>query len=860
MNVWKAVGERVRAGDVDGTLALVTALDADDRKALAAELPRYVAERSRRTNSWEWSNELSPLLMAGAACLSGSAAVTSWLFRREFRWRRVDRRETELLLRILRTRPETWQAETARRMAGRLRPSDLRHWPIVATLVRELGVEPPDGDAFMVGWLRTVQEHAVDRVADDPLLPRLAPRIFQTDSLGEVLLSSQIEAIACLVDRGALDRAAVVDGVVGRLLGDGPSALPALAWLHDRLRLDLDESAERAKDYVRLLPVAPLPVAEMALTQLREVEAAGRLEGDLFEEAAEALAFRPEKKLLRAAVAWIGDVVRRTPGHTDTGLRALSVVFGQETLAAQERAVRLAVKLAGQAGESGRAAIRDAAAGLPVELREQVSTAYGEVVAVSPPAPPVLVVGVAPAAPPPVASPGELAHELVAVDWRVRPEQFERILAGLVEWAHREPDALRAELRPWWHPFSPGSFGYHDYVSDERMDDLLRRAALAFASPEDSRALSELFASARRRNRHGEQAPFDRVVQRRAHEVIERLEAGDVLPVLLATPTSGTGHLDPEVLLERLQQVEAAGARVPPADFQQALLRLPRSVDPAAAARAASLTSDAGRTLAAWLNGGGLPDPVVTCGIERQRSRWYGAWARGPRATVRPATPDLPELVRELCAQDLERDSGLSFQLDWWPLVMPSHRDVVAAHLLETLPVLIEDSDGQVAALARLAQGDGPVGAATAYALACGMGHRDPAERASATEALLTLAARGQVPAADLGRAVTELVREDIVKLNRVTAVLDDAARAGAHAAVWAVIAGTLPGLLPAQGDRPRAGLADLLAAGARAAELAGARADIPELAAVAARGGSSRVVQEARRLRRLVASAEAAT
>ncbi|MGP4105166.1 hypothetical protein [Nonomuraea sp. KM90] len=107
---------------------------------------------------------------------------------------------------------------------------------------------------------------------------------------------------------------------------------------------------------------------------------------------------------------------------------------------------------------------------------------------------------------------------------------------------------------------------------------------------------------------------------------------------------------------------------------------------------------------------------------------------------------------------------------------------------------------------------------------------------------------------AELGEAVTALVTGDFVKLNRVVAAPDAATQAGAHEVTWAVIVRLLPGLLPKTGERPRAGLADLLAAGASAAKIAGVRADLPEVAAIAAQKGSSRLVQEARRLHQQMA------
>ncbi|GAA2888184.1 hypothetical protein GCM10010517_52120 [Streptosporangium fragile] len=79
---------------------------------------------------------------------------------------------------------------------------------------------------------------------------------------------------------------------------------------------------------------------------------------------------------------------------------------------------------------------------------------------------------------------------------------------------------------------------------------------------------------------------------------------------------------------------------------------------------------------------------------------------------------------------------------------------------------------------------------------------------------------------------------------------------AGAHAEVWPVLAEALPPLLPGTGEKPGAGLGDLLAVAVKAATLTGARADIPALAAVAGRGGAGRPVREARRLQAVISAA----
>ncbi|NRQ35531.1 hypothetical protein HII36_27410, partial [Nonomuraea sp. NN258] len=452
-----------------------------------------------------------------------------------------------------------------------------------------------------------------------------------------------------------------------------------------------------------------------------------------------------------------------------------------------------------------------------------------------------------PALAPPIASVAELAAELEKPLWPEDPARIERTLAGLVELTHANRDAVVSGLQPWWRanwrqPFDARTYAHGMSGGDEHIGFLLSRCALAVVSPADSRELTALLNDGNRAWPSSEPAP-QRFVQRRFREVMALFERDETVPVLLATPTAPTGHVDAATLVARMERL--GDAEPLEHDFLQALLRLPRGIGPEPIARAARLPSVAGRRLAACLRDGGLPDPVVSWGLEAfDRPEYYHQSSREAHARLAP-----PERVNGPLAElwTLEPKSpypAFSRNMEWWPSIMPSHREAMAAHLLECLPW-----HSQVEAVAALAHNDGPVGIATASAIVVGMGHQPPDQRALAGEAVLTLAARGELPAADLGRAIGHLVRSEQVKLNRITGVLDDVTSAGAHAGVWAALAQAVPLLLPAPGEKARAGLGDLLKVAVRAAVLAGAREELPGLAELAARKGSSSMSYEARRL-----------
>jgi hypothetical protein len=210
----------------------------------------------------------------------------------------------------------------------------------------------------------------------------------------------------------------------------------------------------------------------------------------------------------------------------------------------------------------------------------------------------------------------------------------------------------------------------------------------------------------------------------------------------------------------------------------------------------------------------------------------------------------LPDWLKELWVLDSPY-VYLSYPHDvlWWPVMMPSYREIVAAWLVRCGPGLSSSNDPRMETLAALVHSDGPVGAATSVVLASGLGHRRDEQRAAAADAALTLAARGHFPAAAFGEAVVELIRLEFVVLRRIAAALGDLTDAGAHTEVWRTLTVALPHLMPANGERPRAGFGELLGVAARAATLTGARGEIGGLAEMAARKGSSLVLHEARRL-----------
>lgn len=883
MSAWDDIQKAIDAGDAARTAHLVAALDEPARRAVAKELPgRLKAIRTASEFGFLGQQTPEPLLVAGAGTISGPAAAAAWMGRRDLRLWWSDDRYAGLcaaLCAVTAVRPDEWRAEVAHRVAARLRVSEppWALWHIAAALIKSAGAAPPASDGFVVGWVLD-GTRPMD-LADDPFLDVLFPRLFEADGVGAALAEDEVRMqwdpsrkgtwarkLAELAGVGRLERTALLDGCVSRFLRGGTAH--NLRWfvrLHDALEPTADEAAARVRDYVRLLPAAPSTVADLALRHVRRTDDLGRLDETLFEEAAGAVLFREEKKLVRAALTWL-DRTARKRGRVDATLRAVAAVFPSDALDLRERAVKIAVKHASQAGDAVQQEIRDAAASLPAALRGMIAEAFGKVEAADATPPPMGPPPFVPRKPPaPIGSLSELAEEFGTL---VRSQEqwaaTERFLAALVEFAHHDAEATRKAL---WGPVSAHAPWLLDTEHASYMRSHIRGRWVLFPVqslllPRTPRGLVEVLASfVKGRSRSSAttfQPQLERFLTWRRYELAS---AVGTAPLLLATPTEGSGHIDPGVLVERMERLEDAGFQPGRADLMQAMLRVPREIDPDAVARAKGLTSEAGRAVASWLAGGGLADPDVECTVlDRPIATVDARRLRLPARVLSTVHVPGDSGIARLCTfpEDGRTDFGTARynqSATFWPSVLPSHREIAAAHLVAYSAGTEDTRWDQGAILLDLAEADGPTGAATGTLLASALANRHEHERANAAEALLVLSARGDVPATETGASLGRLAGLGLITLPRAVKALTAAADAGAHTDVWTTLAAALPHALPAAGERAPAGVPDLLALATRLAESTGARGAIPAVADVAARGGSSRLVKESARLHRTLAT-----
>jgi len=353
----------------------------------------------------------------------------------------------------------------------------------------------------------------------------------------------------------------------------------------------------------------------------------------------------------------------------------------------------------------------------------------------------------------------------------------------------------------------------------------------------------------------------------RLSEIYRALREGTLPPVLLATPTVTTGHLDPGVLVDRLELCAAAGAEPLPADLQQALLRLPRGAHPVAAERAARVGSQAASAVATWLARGGPPDPEA--GLKwgyvegahehlfEERDPVHVGQGHVEQVRLVPvlrAEPARHPLIDELLREPSKwRWDDHGNVMGWWPSILPSHREVVSVNYLPHLLYQWNQPGVYPPYLEAVADADGPLGDATALILAYFLATGYP----GSVPLLLRMTSRGALDAEAIGRQLALLIRRTWFEPRPVLASLREAAHQGAHEQVWEIVRTLLPGLLPSAGERPTVAHTEAVTFAADVAVWVGARGEIPAVSAHAATGRASRgsrFARECARLRDLLA------
>ncbi|MGW0711136.1 DUF6493 family protein [Streptomyces sp. NPDC002643] len=869
----------VRAGNVSDVVALVDGMTDAERRAC---MPGLKDLRKRlRADFWgpDAQQAYPALHAAGAACQTGAAAVAAWLTGSDMRWWQAP---APLLIDMLGDRAPDWLSDLVHRLAEHPVGSEVSY-PLMAGLVRLAGCPVPTSEAYVRGWMEHIDRArwkpgtVIANLREDPHLGELVAALFETEEIGARSAwrygegeNNWTYALARLTQEGILDRKVMIEACVARLLRGGSTAdNKVFLGLLAALDPTPDERRERIADWTALCSDASSTVAAHAQSVLAEFALDGELGTRRLVEWSEAVLFRTERKLVRSQLILLGKVLKRDPSGATELLPVVARAFGHEDTDAQERALKLVERHIGEVPDESpvRHELTDAAAGLSPALRaraedllgtpvlEETPEAYEELL---PPVPPPTRLAPVPAT---VAELVEEVGAVLAADNEVGV--FERVLDGLVRYAHRDRGALAEALGPvvarcWWAEMDAGSLDRYFRKSPHGLDVVLAvvlgRVSTSSLYPGRSGAAESAGCV-----HSGPEWAFDA----RLWEIAYRIGT-EPLPFLLATPTWSTGSLEAAELIARLDAYRRLGVRAGEADFAQALLRIRRDDGDAlsaAAVAARELSTAEGDWLAEWLEAD-VPS------VPRQ-------WSRTDEPRMLVEFGELPEMRSECFPPEFRRLGRplTPYESHWycphwdgsawphWLAVTPGRPELMAGRILRDLSqAVIEDTRAAFSFLPTLAEAEGTAGEAVRLCVAYGLGARRPEDRLAAVDALLVLAARGQLDAEALGHDLGLLADFGSVKPLRVAEAIRTAAATGAYGTAWSVLRPMLPRLLAELGGEggartPMRGLGELLAVAAECVERCGAHGDVPHLDLAADRRGSSRVVTGARRLRSALAA-----
>ncbi|MEV0808286.1 DUF6493 family protein [Micromonospora sp. NPDC050200] len=804
-----------------------------DLEGIRAHLGRQrLRERERRWSRDKWHlereaahaarslNELrqAALAMAVVACSPTTADVVKRLHRP---WSAGPslRVTPEVVPGLLRVRGVEWGAALARGMARRAGSrSRTTPWQFTEALMRAVGAGPPEAPGAVARYVATGRGHSLASfLAADPWFDHVLPYLFDDDRVAAASVTGVAgrvwpPALIELTTSGRVDREVVIAGCLRRLRIGGRKGLlqPYLGMLK-QLAPGTDELTGHRQELAGLLTAPMSTVADFAYTSLRALHRASALDPATLVEITQNMLSRQEKKLVRAHLAWLGAL------PLEHVLDGLVVGLHHPVPELAERTADLVEARLPTLSEASRERLRAAVPSLDGAIAQRLAPLLG---AVAPaPAPIRPLVAEPPAEMPPPLDLGALAGELSILLRKGNddPIRHELVLDGLLRATRSDRSAAAQVLEPLI-PQWPGLW------------PTVVAAAIGRHQPYQ--------APHRRPERH----PMTLFVEGRVAELAARL-VSDPPVALLATPATVTGHVDPARVLGLLQEAERDGWQPGRADLTQAILRLPREVDAAVRTAATHLASPAGRRFAGWLAAGAEPRTWV------EEVAYQPHFSSRRIAMLDPA--GLPaELADPRSAPDRARPTWQVPALALWPTIAPSHREAIAAHIQPFLVSTVDRGNPGSSFLTGLAAADGPTGPAMsltiAYALA---NHRQPV-RLAAGDALIALAARPDWDSTGVGAEVGGLAARDRIVLQRTVQPLAEALKAGARHAVWQVASAALRVLLPAG---PHPGLADLVDLAAGAAPGGARSADLPGLAALAAKPGRGRLTEAARRLARAV-------
>lgn len=802
-------------------------LDDKQRKALSGPVQKH-AEATWLNRDGQGASAIAVL-----GCVTGVRQAAARL-----EWLSIEGDAEAAAVDVLAARQPHWlPALPEALLVGRERPP--HSFRLVRALVRAGGIDPPDFPEYVLAMVRGLTDRhswldgptVLDCLRQDPgLLDTELWNLFTTEGAGKLLTSHDgwllkpyqqpgdgptiparpkrtwHHAILSLAAEGAIDRARLLDATLAAFFRDWTAG--DIGWfvkLHDGIEPTIDEMANRQTTYGRLLSLDPGPPVNLGLRTINTLLAGGRLNLDVLFANLAAVLTRRDKGPAMDGLKLVAEAAKVEPKAIDRAVEAASSALNHERVEVQERALALITKLVPDS-EQRNALVSAYSDALAPSLRPQSVAATPD-----------------PAEPRPrIAEPlepvrdadelGELLARLV--EEADDPAEVERLLEGTARLARQLPnrgvDALIKRLDHLAGNYYPGA-----WFREELRADLVQLGLvwLARRSPGRGYAGRQYAIDYQQRGgvmhgiaRHRADWSLAGLVTTRIHEVAVAVASGGA--TLLAFPTRRDGTLDREALNARVKSLGRmdkplpldaglALLRVDPQDYSE--LRLP------SAHRTAKALLEQLQLLRdyqpAWELVRGDSKGVYRHDVFNGALTWRDTRAAaGSEKNIVAAVLDRrdPLLNLALEAADGEYTGRFDQVTATWPLMLPHHPDLLAAHAHPRLNrALTKNRSGTEPLLDALGAATRAVGPPTMSALVLGLAAKNGVERTRAIDALVDLSSRTMLDGAGFGSHISALLTADVVVGSRIVPGLADASRGSGRAATITIdcLTAALPGL-----------------------------------------------------------------
>ena len=407
----------METGDVDGVVAYFRGVDEKGRRKLVKPVRAYGRGLATVTyqdthsvpvdgiaglgevgrEDFQESRELlrvqrAVCCVAGVATLSGAEDVAKWVATTTRAFGRYTL-PAAAMIEVLADRAPEWLPLLPDTICDRLGPLDAGALRLVDGLAAAAGVRPRPTDDYVHGWAEHWSDLGIGGAGYkgmrvDRATREFVPRLFAFDA-GDGFFAVDPDhrgpdhrghVFVRLLGAGVLDRQAMLEGSLARMLRGGrigPMRTHLDFWAS--MEPSGADIAANAGSCISLLASDNGSIAGRLAEDLRRSSDEGLLGVEPAVEAAARLVLRPERKLARAAIAWIDVLVRRYPDRVGELLVVASRAFGSQHADVQEHALTVVAQHEGRAeSDVVELLLAEARLLLPADLADRAATLLGD--------------------------------------------------------------------------------------------------------------------------------------------------------------------------------------------------------------------------------------------------------------------------------------------------------------------------------------------------------------------------------------------------------------------------------------------------------------------------------------------------